>query len=341
MGFQLIENSQMILFFFLHVFLMQFQKLNKDCIDGKSSIADSSQQVVFRSGIHLFGYTGQAAGLIQFLPVMPQTFAFPFQCIRAFQDIFFPVFLFKPAAYFRAAFRTANDFQPVQAGFPCFGRDDFDNITVFEFIIERYDFAINLGPHTMMADFRMNAVSKINGNRSLGKVDDITPRREDKDFIGKCVELQGIDKFFGIARILPFQKIAQPPHFFIKFILSGIGIAFLVPPVCSDTVFGYAMHLPCTYLYFHRLPAGPDDRRMQRLVIIGLRHGNVIFETVWQRLPQTVHDAEDTIAVLDRIDNDTDGIQVVYLTEVPVIFFHFFINTVKMFGPAIDFKFYV
>lgn len=49
------------------------------------------------------------------------------------------------------------------------------------------------------------------------------------------------------------------------------------------------------------------------------------------------HDAQDAVAVLDVVDDDADGEEVIDLAQVAVIFLHLFINAVKMLGPAVDF----
>ena len=106
----------------------------------------------------------------------------------------------------------------------------------------------------------------------------------------------------------------------------------------GNAVFGNVVHFPRTYLYFHGLSARADNRRMQRLVVVGLGHGNIVLEPVRQGLPQAVHDAENAVTVLNGVDNNANGIQIVDLAEIAVIFLHFFVNAVKMFGPAVDFK---
>lgn len=105
----------------------------------------------------------------------------------------------------------------------------------------------------------------------------------------------------------------------------------------GDAVFGDVVHFPGSNLYFNGLSPGPDNRRVQGLVVIGLGHGNVVLEAVRQGLPQAVDDTQDTVAVLDVVDDDPDGEEIIDLAQVAVIFFHFLINAVKMLGPAVDF----
>ena len=98
--------------------------------------------------------------------------------------------------------------------------------------------------------------------------------------------------------------------------------AFLVAPVSGDTVFGNMVHFPRADLHFKgdALPAaaGPDEAdvkfgRMERLIHIRLRDGDVILEAVRKRSPERVCDAEDRIALRDGIHDDTHRIEVIDL----------------------------
>ena len=51
---------------------------------------------------------------------------------------------------------------------------------------------------------------------------------------------------------------------------------FLVTPVCRHTQFGVPMHVVGTNLYLDRLALWSDDCRMQRLVIVLFRIGNIV-----------------------------------------------------------------
>ena len=75
---------------------------------------------------------------------------------------------------------------------------------------------------------------------------------------------------------------------------------------------------------------------MEGLVHIGFRHSNVILETVGQRLPQRVGNAQHRIALGNGIHNDAHRIEVVNLGQILIVPFHFFVNAVEMLGPAGD-----
>ena len=124
--------------------------------------------------------------------------------------------------------------------------------------------------------------------------------------------------------------MAEPAYLGVKPAGSSVSLAFLVTPVCRYTVFRNMVHFPGTNLNFNRLSLGSDNGSMQRLIQIGLRHRNIILETVWQRFPERVSQTKYGIALWNGIYNDTDSIQIVYLRQILMLFFHLLINTVEM-----------
>ena len=86
------------------------------------------------------------------------------------------------------------------------------------------DFAVYLSADAAMAYVRMDTVGKVDGNSPLGQVDDVAPRRKDEDFVGEGVELEGVDEFLGIARILPFEEVAEPAIFSSNSFLPALAL---------------------------------------------------------------------------------------------------------------------
>ena len=86
------------------------------------------------------------------------------------------------------------------------------------------------------------------------------------------------------------------------------------------------------------LPPGPDDRRVQRLVHVELRHRDVVLEPSGDGVPPRVDDAERRVAVLDRIDQDADAHQVVDVVEADVPGDHLLVDRVVVLGTAGDLR---
>ena len=111
---------------------------------------------------------------------------------------------------------------------------------------------------------------------------------------------------------------------------------FLVLPVRRDAVLRPAVHVPGADLQLHRLAARADDRGVQRLVHIELRHRDVVLEPPGDGIPPRVNDAECRVAVLDRIDQDADAHQVVDVVEADVPGDHLLVDRVVVLGTAGD-----
>ena len=84
------------------------------------------------------------------------------------------------------------------------------------------------------------------------------------------------------------------------------------------------------------LPAGPDDRRVQRLVEVELGHRDVVLEPALHRLPHRVDRAERGVAVLHRLDDDADADEVLDLVELLALHDHLLVDRPVVLRPAAD-----
>ena len=294
------------------LFLVSFRELNHRALHGDTAEADSGKKVIGGRTVEGFRDFEQAVFPDELLPFIAETVCFLEQELLAACYIFFSVFFLEPAADLRLAVSRTDHIDPVIARLAIFGSDDGNDIPVLQLRIERDDLIIHLRPNAAVADFGMDAVCKVDRDRALWQVDDIALRCEDENFIREDIELQRIHEFLRVAGILPFQDTAQPRDLRIEVLAAGM-LAFLVAPVSSDTVFRNVMHFPRADLDLYRLPLCPDDGRMERLVHIWLRDGDVVLEAVRKRSPERVCDAEDRIALRDGIYDDTHCIEVIDL----------------------------
>ena len=97
------------------------------------------------------------------------------------------------------------------------------------------------------------------------------------------------------------------------------------------------MHLKGTDLNFQGLAAGAQNRGMQGLVHIGFGHSHVVLEAARNGTPHAVHNAQGTIAILDRVHQHANGQQIIDFTELLVVTEHLFVNAVEVFRTALDF----
>src|SRR6185437_13139 len=92
--------------------------------------------------------------------------------------------------------------------------------------------------------------------------------------------------------------------------VAGPVLLVLIKRVSGNAVFGSPMHFVRADLQFYALVTRPINGRMHRLVVVALRRRNVVLEAAWDGAPRRVHDAEDAVAVLDRVDDDAESVNV-------------------------------
>ena len=115
-------------------------------------------------------------------------------------------------------------------------------------------------------------------------------------------------------------------------------LLLLVLPVRGDAELGGAVHRVGADLHLDRLAGRADDRRVQRLVHVELRHRDVVLEPARHRLPVRVDDAERRVAVADRVDQDAHADQVVDVVEVATPHDHLLVDRVEVLRPAGDLR---
>ena len=138
--------------------------------------------------------------------------------------------------------------------------------------------------------------------------------------------------------MLQADHLTQPRHLLIVFVRRADALSrFLVLPMRRNAVLRDLVHGEGTNLDLQRIAAAYYGR-MQRLVAVRLRHGDVVFEASGQGLPHRMDDAEHAVAVLDRIDEHAQRRKVVDLADVLLIALHLLINAVKMLGAPLNLR---
>ena len=106
----------------------------------------------------------------------------------------------------------------------------------------------------------------------------------------------------------------------------------------GDAVFRHAVHLPGPDLHLEGEGdlAPADHRRVQRLVHVGLGHGDIILEPAGHLVPQGVHNTQHGVAVGNGVHDDADGHQVIDLVKGLLLQHHLPVNGIEVLGPAVD-----
>ena len=77
---------------------------------------------------------------------------------------------------------------------------------------------------------------------------------------------------------------------------------------------------------------------MERLIHVGLRHGDIILETAGDRRVHLMDDAQGRIAVLHSLHNNPHREQVVDLIQCLLLIHHFLVNAEEMLDPSADLR---
>ena len=130
----------------------------------------------------------------------------------------------------------------------------------------------------------------------------------------------------------------QPVHLHI-FLLAGLFLrsaGLLILPVRCDTELCRTVHLEGTDLDLERYTVGADDRRMQRLVHVRLRHRDVVLEAARNRGIHLMNHAERRIAVPHRFHDDTDRKQIIDLVDGLILVHHLTVDGEEVLHTSAD-----
>ena len=186
-----------------------------------------------------------------------------------------------------------------------------------------------------MAHFGVDAVGEVHRGTPLRERDDIALGSEDEDLGGGQVVAQCIEELVGVLGLtLPLQELPQPSEVIGALLASHI--ALLVPPVRRDAELRRTMHVPGADLQLHGLAVGSDDRGVQRLVHVELRHRDEVLEASRHRTPARVDDPEHRVAVADGLDEDANADEVVDIGELAAPHDHLLVDRIQMLGAPGD-----
>src|SRR5438094_4848783 len=239
------------------------------------------------------------------------------QLLLSLGDVLFAPLLLEPGANLLRRAGGLHEAQPVTTrAVRALRGQHLDDVAVLQRIVERYHAAVRLGADTAVADFGVDPVGEVNRRRPGGQGEHVALGGEDEHLVPEDVDLDRVDEFLGVEHLLlPVDQLPQPgkPLVHLSIVLAA---AFLVRPVRCHSPLGGAMHLLGANLDFHRLAAVADHGRVQRLIAVGLWHGDVILEAARDGLPERVDDAQRAVAIFDRVGGDSDGRHVVDLIKV-------------------------
>src|SRR5882724_4602470 len=243
----------------------------------------------------------------------------------------------EPLVDLRPRPRRLDDLQPVAARMLVGRRHDLDDVPLPQRVPERDELGVHLRADTVLADLGVDRVGEVEGRRAVRERLHVALGREDVHLVREEVDPDRVHELLRVLRILlRLDQLAQPHERLVELVLARLPL--LVEPVRRDPLLGDAVHLAGPDLDLDGVALGPDDRRVQRLVHVDLRHRDEILEAPRHRLPQRVDDAEGAVAVAHRGRDDTDGRQIVDLVELTALIVHLLPDRVEVLGPAPDLR---
>ena len=252
----------------------------------------------------------------------------------AVRDVLLALFLFEPLLDLCARLIGVADVQPIAARpLGGLGGQDLNDVAVSERLIEAGDPVVDLRADHGVADAGVDCIGKVDRRRAGGQAHDLALRGEDEDLVVEHIDLERVDVILGVVfLLLGFQQTAHP----FKLLLVASGHALLVFPVGGDAVFGRLVHLPRADLHLEGDALMADDGRVERLIHIRLRRGDIVLEAPRHQIEQVMDVAENVIAVRDRIDDHAKGIHIIKLVDRLVLRLHLAIDGIDVLDAAVD-----
>ena len=154
--------------------------------------------------------------------------------------------------------------------------------------------------------------------------------RENEHLVLLEVGLQVLHEGCRIGDVgLPVDDAVQPVD------VAG-GAVVLVRPVRGDAPLGALVHLDGPDLHLDDLAARPDDRGVQALVEVELRHRDVVLEPAHHRLVTAVDATERGVAILHRVDDHADRDEVEDVVELLALLHHLLVDAPQVLAPTGD-----
>ncbi len=219
--------------------------------------------------------------------------------------------------------------EPPRIGIGVRRRDDLDPVSVLELGSQGRELVVDPRRRATIADVGMHGIGEIHRRRAARHRQDFSLGREHVDLVGKQVHLDVFEEFGGIARgVLDIEQRLKP---FVGALLHlvelGIG---LVQPVRGDAGLGDAAHRLGPDLYLDRHPVGADQSRVQRLIAVHLRDGDVVLELPGHGLVQAVQRAEREVAGGHVLHDDPEAVDIEHLRERQVLVLHLVVDGVDL-----------
>ena len=232
-----------------------------------------------------------------------------------------------------------DNLEPVAVGIAGRIGNNLYGIAVLEHAPQGDKPAIDLGAGTVLAHLGMHVEGKVQGRCPFRQLLDIACRRIHVDLVLEEVHLEGMHELLGVSFLpLALKNFVEPGE--LGQVLAVDAPVLLVEPVCGDAVLGLPVHFLGADLDFDALAVRPYNGGVQALVAVGLGHGNIVLEPAMHRLPLLVHKAQGCVAVLELLDYDAEGHDVVHFVQGQGLGLHLLVDAVLVLDAPVDLALY-
>ena len=145
-----------------------------------------------------------------------------------------------------------------------------------------------------------------------------------------------LEEFLRVRALRQQLDRAAQPCVGIRFAREHLGRradAVLVERMRGDAVLGDLMHLVGAQLQLDALIAGPDDRGVDRAVVVLLGVGDVVLEPARHHAPAGVDDTERLVALRNRLHDHPEPEDIGQLLEADRLALHLAPHRVGRFAP--------
>ncbi len=209
-------------------------------------------------------------------------------------------------------------------------RDDLDPVAVAQHGAKRNEFVVDARGDAAIADVGVHGIGEVDAGGALRHRQDLALGREDVHGIGEEVDLQMLEELDGRAALRLHLQQALQPLVGLLLKIGQLGVARLVEPVGRDAGLGELVHLLRADLHFDRHAERAEQRRVQRLVAVGLRDGDVVLELARDRLVQAVQGAHRPVARGHVLHDHAEAEDVGHLREGEVLLLHLVVDAVEV-----------
>ena len=135
---------------------------------------------------------------------------------------------------------------------------------------------------------------------------------------------------------MQFNQFFNPAHADSLFLTVNLAFnPFFVSPVSSNPVFSDLVHFFGTDLNFD-WSFWSVNSRVNRLVTVGFRRSNIIFETPWHWTPQFMNITNHSVNIARGFHDTTNGNQIIDLVKSFLFITHFAINRINVFWTTVN-----